>query len=562
MGYKNAKYHKIMIKKLYVSNFALINSLEIQPMPSLSIITGETGAGKSIILGALSLVMGSRADMSVLRNKDQKCVIEATVDVSNYHLEDFFNDNDLDFEPLTIIRREILPSGKSRAFVNDTPILLDTLNALSEKLIDIHSQHQTLMLSQHDYRMNVLDAFCNNGVLLTQYKEKLSLFNSVKKELCLLKKKKEELNKNDEYNKYILNELQSAKLLEGEETEAEELLERLSNTQNIKEALVSADALLNTDETGILSSLRLVRSQLSSIGRYLPENANINERMESIIIDLKDIANEVSSQLSFTEDDPDALQKVSERLDTIYTLKKKHSVDTVAELLDIQKRIENEVNTLTDMDNDIAEAEKNLVYREQELKAVGENLSSERKNGAMLLSEKINGVVRTLGMPAAVFDVQVTQSDAFHDNGMDDVAFMFCANAGGKTAPVEKNASGGELSRIMLSLKCAMAEKTALPTIVLDEIDTGVSGEIADRMGQIMEQMGKNMQVIVITHLPQIASRGDKHFKVFKKDTDGVTSSMISELSAEDRINEIAGMISGSNISEAALIHAKELLKK
>ncbi|MDD4819311.1 MAG: DNA repair protein RecN [Flavobacteriales bacterium] len=551
-----------MIKKLFVSNFALIDSLEICPAPSLSILTGETGAGKSIILGALSLVMGGRADLSALRKKDVKCVIEATVDVSAYHLESFFEENDIDFEPLTIIRREILPSGKSRAFVNDTPILLDTLNALSEKLIDIHSQHQTLMLSKQDYRTDVLDAYCGNGVLFTQYKEKLASFLGAKKTLEALKKKKDELNKNDEYNKYILRELEGAKLIDGEEEDAEELLERLSNTQNIKEALFSADELFNTEQTGIITSLHTVRSELSSISRYLPENANIDQRMDSIIIDLKDISDEVSSLLSNTENDPELLEKTSQRLDIIYTLKKKHAVDSVAELLEIQYRVEKEVNSLIDMDNDIAEAEKNLLTAQEELKKAGKNLSDARKKGGKSFSEKINGVIRTLGMPAAVFDVQVTQSDSFHESGMDDISFMFCANAGGKTAPVEKNASGGELSRIMLSLKCAMAEKTSLPTIVLDEIDTGVSGEIADRMGCIMEQMGKRMQVIVITHLPQIAARGDVHLKVFKKDVDGTTTSMITELSPDERVNEIAGMISGSNVSEAAMVHARELLKK
>ena len=528
-----------MIKKLSVSNYALIDNLHISFPEGFSILTGETGAGKSIILGALSLATGQRADLSSLRDKGKKCVVEMLVDIEKYGLEGFFEENDIDYDPQTIIRREILPSGKSRAFVNDTPVLLDVLGELSSRLVDIHSQHQSLMLSKHAYRINVLDSYSGDNVPFTLYSSALEKYNGVKESLSALYMKREGLSASGDYNRFVLSELRAAKLREGEQEELEELQSRLSNIQGIKEALFIADTHFNEEQYGILSRLSAARAALAPVMRYMPEEADIENRLESAYLELKDISSEVSSILSGTDDDPGLLERTSSRLDVIYTLLRKHNAPDVASLLEMEKRLGGEVSGLENIDEEITATEKELALAEKELSEAADGLSHARR----------------------VFTIAVSHCGHFRDNGADDISFLFSANMGQEPAPVEKVASGGELSRIMLALKYSLALKTRMPAIIFDEIDSGVSGDMADRMGRIMQDMSSGMQVIAITHLPQIASRGDAHFKVYKSEADGVTSSGIAELSAEERVVELASMISGRDIGASAIEHARNLIR-
>ena len=550
-----------MIKKLSVSNYALKDNLHISFPEGFSILTGETGAGKSIILGALSLATGQRADLSSLRDKGKKCVVEMLVDIEKYGLEGFFEENDIDYDPQTIIRREILPSGKSRAFVNDTPVLLDVLGELSSRLVDIHSQHQSLMLSKHAYRINVLDSYSGDNVPFTLYSSALEKYNGVKESLSALYMKREGLSASGDYNRFVLSELRAAKLREGEQEELEELQSRLSNIQGIKEALFIADTHFNEEQYGILSRLSAARAALAPVMRYMPEEADIENRLESAYLELKDISSEVSSILSGTDDDPGLLERTSSRLDVIYTLLRKHNAPDVASLLEMEKRLGGEVSGLENIDEEITATEKELALAEKELSEAADGLSHARREAANELSSSMSAVIRELGMPNAVFTIAVSHCGHFRDNGADDISFLFSANMGQEPAPVEKVASGGELSRIMLALKYSLALKTRMPAIIFDEIDSGVSGDMADRMGRIMQDMSSGMQVIAITHLPQIASRGDAHFKVYKSEADGVTSSGIAELSAEERVVELASMISGRDIGASAIEHARNLIR-
>ncbi|MBQ8650317.1 MAG: DNA repair protein RecN [Flavobacteriales bacterium] len=551
-----------MIKKLYVADYALIDNLTLTPSSSMNIITGETGAGKSIILGALSLVMGERADTSVLRNEGRKCVIEATIDIGNYNLKDFYEENDLDYENPTIIRREIAPNGKSRAFINDTPVLLDTLSSLAGHLIDIHSQHQNLSLSHHQYRTAVLDSYCGNAAFIDKYRMCLSQYKMALERYNTLIEKEKSLSREDEFNRFLLEELNAAALSIGEEEATEELIERLSNAQKIKEALWESHLLFNSEKTGVIENVRKLKNELSSINRFLPSESAIDSRMENIYIELKDIAGDINSIIDDIDEDPSALSRAEERLSLIHNLYRKHSVSSIEELLEIKKRLDDDVAMLIDMDSEIKEARKIMEESLSSLKESSENLYHSRAKGAALLGKEIEDIIHILGMGSARLDVQVIHSDSFNADGGDTVNFAFCANAGSQMAALEKTASGGELSRVMMALKCVLASKAHLPTLVLDEIDTGISGEVAMKMAQLMQDMSRNMQLIVITHLPQIASRGDLHFKVYKELCDGSTYTRMRSLTETERITEIAQMISGSDVGESAISHARELLKK
>lgn len=552
-----------MIKKLNVSNYALIDSLQVEPDAGLSILTGETGAGKSIILGALALATGGRADLSSLRDKERKCVIELTVDLSSMGLEGFFEENDLDFDPQTIIRREILPGGKSRAFVNDTPVLLDTLGALSAHLIDIHSQHQSLLLSRHDYRIRLTDNYANDAVSMTRYREAYGKYTRLKALLEELKGRQAELAKTQDYNRYLLEELDRAALKNADEQEElENLCARLSNIQQIKTDLFAAWQLMDGDESSVISRLSEIQSSLHRAGKFLSPEENLSERTESARIELKDISAQLSSLLSGLDDDPALLEKSNARLDTFYSLERKHQVSDLASLISIREKLRKDIAGSEQIDQEIEKAADELTAAQNDLHAAAEALTVARTKAAGALSAEISDTVRSLGMPNAEFRVEIAPAPAYGENGADQISFLFSANLGHPPAQVEKVASGGELSRIMLAVKYTLARKAQLPTIVFDEIDTGVSGDIADRMGRIMQDMSRHMQVIAITHLPQIASRGDVHYKVFKEEKDGTTVSRISLLSDQDRTRELAQMISGTNISEAALRHAGELLRQ
>lgn len=552
-----------MIKKLSVSNYALIDHLQVEPSRGLSILTGETGAGKSIILGALSLATGARADLSALRDKDRKCVVELTVDIGNRDMEAFFAEHDLDYEPQTIIRREILPGGKSRAFVNDTPVLLDTLSELSSLLVDVHSQHQSLLLSRHEYRIGTTDKYAGNAVLLTRYREAFAGYRTLESQLELLNTRKAELSKTQDYNRYLLDELDKATLKDGnEQEELESLCARLENAQQITADLFGITQLMDAEGTGILLRLAEAHHLLRKNDKYFPGEDRLAERAESALIELKDIAAQVSSYLADNDGDPDLLERSAARLDTLYSLERKHGVPDIASLIRLREELRSEVSGLENIEDEIEIVQKNLSDARNTLEQTAKELSVARQEAAGKLSEEITTTVRSLGMANAEFCIEVSPAGHFTDAGADNISFLFSANLGQTAAQVEKVASGGELSRIMLAVKYALARRADLPSVVFDEIDTGVSGDIADRMGRIMQDMSRHMQVVAITHLPQIASRGDRHYKVFKEEENGTTLSRIAVLDENERTTELAQMISGADITTAAMEHARELLRQ
>lgn len=563
MGDEKCSSSYPMIKKLSVSNYALIDHLQVEPSEGLSILTGETGAGKSIILGALALATGARADLSALRDKDRKCVVELTVDIENRGMETFFTEHDLDYELQTIIRREILPGGKSRAFVNDTPVLLDTLNELSSLLIDVHSQHQSLLLSRHEYRIGITDKYAGDAVLLTRYREAFAGYRSLESQLELLNARKAELSKTQDYNRYLLDELDKASLKdENEQEELENLCARLENAQQITADLFGITQLMDAEGTGILLRLAEAHNLLRKNDKYFPGEDRLAERAESALIELKDIAAQVSSYLADNDNDPDLLERSAARLDTLYSLERKHSVPDIASLIRLREELRGEVSGLENIEDEIESVQKNLSDAKNTLEQAAAELSAARRGAAGKLSEEITATVRSLGMANAEFRVEAAPTGHFTDAGSDNISFLFSANLGQAPAQVEKVASGGELSRIMLAVKYALARRTDLPSVIFDEIDTGVSGDIADRMGRIMQDMSRHMQVVAITHLPQIASRGDRHYKVFKEEGNGTTLSRITVLDENERTKELAQMISGADITAAAMEHARELLRQ
>lgn len=552
-----------MIKKLYVSNYALIDRLEMEPSRGMTILTGETGAGKSIILGALGLATGARADLAALRDNTRKCVVELSVEIDGMGLEDFFAENDLDYEPLTILRREILPSGKSRAFVNDTPVLLDTLGRLAGHLLDVHSQHQSLLLSRPAFRLELVDRYAGNDVPRTQYRQRYEQYRALQKELEELSVRRRELARTQDYNRYLLDELDKSDLKDpGEQDELESLVARLSHSQQVKEDLQAAWQQMDAEETGVLSRLSETLSLLRRAEAYLPPQDQLTARTESALIELKDIAERVSSLVEESEDDPQLLQRATERLDLLYTLLRKHNAQDLSALIALRESLRGEVSGLEQLDERIETLQQECTQAGQARAAASSALTRTRVEAAAALSEQITDTVRSLGMPHAAFRIEVSPSDTFTAQGTDSVRFLFSANLGQDPADVEKIASGGELSRVMLAVKYALARRTKLPSILFDEIDTGVSGEISDRMGSIMQDMSRHIQVIAITHLPQIASRGDLQYKVFKQESEGTTRSRIALLAPEERTAELARMISGANITEAAMEHARELLRQ
>lgn len=551
-----------MITKLSVSNYALIDTVEIEPSAGMTILTGETGAGKSILLGALALSTGARADLSALRDKSRKCIVELTVSLDGMDLEDFFTDNDLDYDPLTVIRREILPSGKSRAFVNDTPVLLDTLSELSTHLIDVHSQHQSLSLSRAEYRTGLIDRYAQDAVLLTRYKDVYRRHRELRRQLDNLNVQRVESARAEDYNRYLLDELDKAALNDpNEQQELETLIARLSHSQQVAADLFAVSQHMDDEQAGILSRLSQAAALLHRADPYLPAQDDLAARAESTLIELKDIAARVSDLLDDTPDDPAALERASQRLDALYTLERKHNAADISALQAIRESLRSQVSSLERIERRIDELQEELTTAEKDLADAASALSQARQKAAEELSARITDTVRTLGMPHAVLRVEMS-AQAYGPDGADAVRFLFSANLGQVPAEVEKVASGGELSRVMLAVKDALARRVKLPSILFDEIDTGVSGDIADRMGAIMQSMAENMQVVAITHLPQIASRGEKQYRVFKQETDGTTYSRIELLAPEQRVEELARMISGADVTRAALDHARQLLRR
>ena len=549
-----------MLTTLSIKNFALIEKLDIAFSDQFSIITGETGAGKSIVLGALGLILGKRADLASLKDKNEKCVIEAHFELSKYNLQPFFEENDLDYEDETIIRREILPSGKSRAFINDSPVNLQELQELGVFLIDIHSQHQTQELSEELYQFQIIDSIAQNNPLVLDYQSVLKKYKSQKSQLAQLVVERQEAIKEQDYNAFLLEELLTAQLKNGQQEELEERFEQLNNVEFIKESLVKVTAIANDDQIGVLQHLKEIKNTLHKIASFSTAYNQFYERTNSVLLELDDIVEEISEHSEKLLNDPEQLELINQQLQAIYNLQKKHQVTTVAELLEIQEALDTKVMALDSLEAKIASIEKEIAAAAEKLDEIAAKIHAKRQKAIPVFQEKIVGILQMLGMPNARFAIEINPTASYFQNGKDEIQLLFSANKGSDFGLLKKVASGGEMSRIMLSVKAILAEYSKLPTIIFDEIDTGVSGEIAQKMGDIMKKMSREMQVFAITHLPQIASKGDQHYKVSKSTQGENTVSELKLLNTEDRIIEIAQMLSGNEITESAIGHAKALL--
>lgn len=549
-----------MLTSLSIKNFALIEKLSIEFENGFTTITGETGAGKSILLGALGLVLGKRADGSSLKNKEEKCVIEAQFSISKYNLQSFFESHDFDYDAFTIIRREILPSGKSRAFVNDSPVNVSDLQELGVYLIDIHSQQQTQELSDEKIQFEIIDAIAENGVLLDEYATLLKTYKSNKSDLQKQREAYSNAQKEQDYNTFLLNELVEAKLVLGSQEELEQDYQQLNNVEFIKENLEKSLSLADSEQFGVSQSLKEIRTSLQKISNLTSEYNAISERANSVLIEFEDIVSEINTLAEQLVNDPEQLELLNQKLQLIYSLQKKHQVNTIEELIAIQSGLESKAFAVQDLEDAIAKLETALENNEKDLDKVALNLHQRRQKAIPVLAEKLVSYLVQLGMPNSQFDIQLSPKESYFTNGKDELQFLFSANKGVGFGLLKKVASGGEMSRIMLAVKAVLAQYSKLPTIIFDEIDTGVSGEIANKMAFIMEEMSANMQVFSITHLPQIAARGKQHYKVFKETIDNQTQSQIIRLTHEQRVQELAEMIAGKDLSEAAINHAKTLL--
>ena len=549
-----------MLTQLSINNYALINQLSIGFSSGLSIITGETGAGKSILLGALGLVLGNRADLSSLKDTSKKCIVEAKVAISNYNLKDFFEEVDLDYESETIIRREILPSGKSRAFVNDTPVRLSVLNELRTKLIDVHSQHQTLELSDNSFQFSIVDALAKNQDKIDSYKRGFAQLNQLNKELEELELVQKEANQQYDYNLHLFNELEEANLKEDEQEVLEEKLEKLNNIEDIKLNLSEALEISANEEIGVQNLLNTLENRLSKIASFSKEYQQLSERITSVKIEIDDIVTELENANESVDFNPNEIEELNDRLQLFYNLQKKHYVSSNKELLEVLESLSEKVSQVENAEETINNKKKEIYNVSVKLDKVAALIHKSRKNAIPKLTKELENLLSELGMQNARFSIELKPTPIYFANGKDKLDFLFSANKGGNFGELKKVASGGELSRIMLAVKTILSANTKLPTIIFDEIDTGVSGEVSNKIAAIMQQMSSNMQVIAITHLPQIASKGKNHYKVFKKEDNGITTTNLKQLSTEERIVEIAEMLSGKNISDSALTHAKELL--
>jgi DNA repair protein RecN (Recombination protein N) len=549
-----------LLTQLSINNYALINQLSIDFSSGLSIITGETGAGKSILLGALGLVLGNRADLSSLKDTSRKCIVEAKVSLANYNLKDFFDKVDLDYEAETIIRREILPSGKSRAFVNDTPVTLSVLNQLRTQLVDVHSQHQTMQLSDNNFQFSVIDSLAKNQDRIASYQRGFQQLNHHKKQLQKLEAIQKEANQQYDYNLHLFNELEEAKLKVDEQEVLEEKLDKLNNIEDIKLNLSEALELSVNEEIGIQNLLNTLENRLEKIAPFSTEYEELSKRITSIKIEMDDIVSELEDANENVEFNPNEAEEINDRLQLIYNLQKKHYADTNQQLLAVFEDLSEKVSQVENAEETINSKKKEIDGVAVKLDKVAALISKNRTSSTPKLTKELQLLLTELGMENARFSIKIKQTANYFYNGKDELEFLFSANKGGSFGELKKVASGGELSRIMLSVKKVLSENTQLPTIIFDEIDTGVSGEVSNKIAAIMQQMSKNMQVISITHLPQIASKGENHYKVFKKEISGITTTSLKHLTMEERIVEIAEMLSGKDISDSALTHAKELL--
>ena len=551
-----------MLKHLYIKNFTLIDELDIDLFKGFSVITGETGAGKSIILGAIGLLLGQRADSKAIKQGADKCVIEAQFDLSRYDMQDFFVENDIEYDAdETIIRRELTAAGKSRAFINDTPVQLSMLKELGERLVDVHSQHQNLLLNKQDFQMSVVDIIADDARQQAQYQQAFNAYHTAMKELETLRDDIERNRQNFDFLQFQCDELTHANLHEGEQEELEQQSDTMAHAEDIKSALYTADNALSAEGTGVVESLRNSLSALRGIERVLPAAEEFIQRIDSTYIELKDLAQDISSQLERVDFDPAELDAVNNRLDRLYDLEKKYHVETVSELIEKRDELQRQLSNIENSDEALAELETRCQQLKADAQKQADALTKLRTKAARQVEKELQTRLVPLGMPNVRFSIEMTTIELGH-NGQDKIAFLFSANTSTPLQPVSQVASGGEIARVMLSLKAMISGAVKLPTIIFDEIDTGVSGKIAEQMAQIMQEMGRNdRQVISITHLPQIAALGAVHYKVEKEDTAQGTTSRMRQLSADERITEIAQMLSGSDISDAAIQNAKQLLK-
>ena len=553
-----------MLKKLDIRNFTLIDHLEMALYPGFSVITGETGAGKSIVIGAIGLLLGNRADAKQVKRGCEKCIIEATFDLSIYHsdvLKDFFEDNDLDYEPEEcLLRREVNANGKSRAFINDTPVTLALMRELGEQLIDVHSQHQNLLLSKEDFQLNVVDIIARDRQQLADYRAAFAELRSAQRRLEELREQIATSRDNEDFLRFQQKELSEANLASGEQEQLEQEAELMSHAEDIKRALHEADYGLSGDDTGIVNLTRSIATQLRSVADVYPEAQELAERLESCFVELKDISQEIASKVDDVEYDPQRFNLITQRLDTIYTLQQKFHVQTVDELLDRLNGINAQLDNIDNSDEELQELERSVEKLHAVCVEKAVVLTDMRRKSATVVEQELSKLLVPLGIPKVRFKVDVSPAD-LSTNGADKVMFLFSANSSTDMQPVSQVASGGEIARVMLSLKAMISKAIGLPTIIFDEIDTGVSGRVAEQMAHIMRDMGKaNRQVICITHLPQIAAAGSTHYKVAKQETEQGTVSTMTQLSDEQRITEIAQMLSGSDVSQAAVDNAKSLL--
>jgi len=550
-----------LLTALSISNYALIKALQTDFTNGLSIITGETGAGKSILLGALGLVMGNRADLNSLKDNEKKCIIEATFSVDAYGLQAFFESEDLDYESETIIRREILPSGKSRAFVNDSPVKLSVLIALKEQLIDVHSQHKTAQLSETDYQFQILDALAGNETVLETYSKSLRVYRKLQKELNVLLQSQEAAKQEYAYNSHLFTELGEANFKEGEQEELEGNLEKLNNVEVIKLSLAEGVNLASDEQVGLQTVLQQMQNSLQKISGFSSEYELFSNRIESLKIELDDVVFELEKSYENVDFDPDEIEGFNDRLQLLYALQKKHMVSSISELLAVKDVLDEKVGRVENSAAILEEKQVQISKIVEKLTGASEKLHKKRQTAIPKLTKQLQEVLSKLGMENATFNIELLPSKEFLTNGKDALSFLFSANKGSQYDELKKVASGGELSRIMLGVKLILSKYAKLPTIIFDEIDTGVSGEVSNKIADVMHEMGNFMQVITITHLPQIAAKGSSHYKVYKEDIKGITTTFLKKLTNEERVVEVAEILGGKAITSSALEHAKELLK-
>lgn len=551
-----------MIKSVCVRNYALIEKTEIELEPGFTIITGETGAGKSILLGAIGLTLGQRADVSVIKDRSKKCVVEITYEVKGYDLQAWFEENDLDYDDLVVVRREVLPDGKSRAFINDSPVNNKLLKQFGDFLIDVHSQHQSLLLGKPEYQLDILDTFCGNEAVLEEYKTIYDKRQRLLKELEEVKRMAREAEQEEDYLKFQFNQLEEACLREGEQEELEEELSVLNNAEMIKSTFSEVGFVLSGEEQSVIQSLKTVRSRLNTLSEVLKDAADYGERMNSVVLELEDIADDVERKAENVEFNPSRVEFINERLNVIYELERKHKVETVGELLRLQAGFMESLNNIRSYGSRVESLQDEIGVLENSMNGLAGKIHEARIASEGDLRKEMEELLVGLGIKHAVFAVSITSLQEFTPTGKDDVKFLFSANKNQEPGELVKVASGGEISRLMLSLKYILSRTKLLPVIIFDEIDTGVSGDIAHRMAVMMREMANRMQVLAITHLPQLAAAGNCHFKVYKEDGEESTVSRIRRLNEDERVLEIAGMMSGSVVNEAALENARFLLKQ